>query len=65
MQTVVPDYGPGLLSGLAHMASPPLTGVSKDIYASLLGSLQYAAVCTRPYVSTALSILGSAHAHPT
>jgi hypothetical protein len=26
---------------------------------------QYAAVCTRPDVSTALSILGSAQAHPT
>jgi hypothetical protein len=30
-----------------------------------LGSLQYAAVCTRPDVSTALSILGSAQASPT
>jgi hypothetical protein len=46
------------------MASPPLTGVAKDVYPSLLGSLQYAAVCTRPDVTTALSILGSAHAFP-
>jgi hypothetical protein len=56
---------PGFLAGLAHMTSPPLTGVAKDVYPSLLGSLQYAAVCTRPDVSTALSILGSAHASPT
>jgi hypothetical protein len=56
---------PGFLSGLAHMASPPLTGVAKEVYPSLLGNLQYAAVCTRPDVTTALSILGSAHANPT
>jgi hypothetical protein len=56
---------PGFLSGLAHMASPPLTGVAKDVYPSLIGSLQYVAVCTCPDVSTALSILGSAHANPT
>jgi hypothetical protein len=30
---------PGFLSGLAHMASTPLTGVAKDVYPSLLGSL--------------------------
>jgi hypothetical protein len=56
---------PGFLAGLAHMASPPLTGVAKDVYPSLMGSLQYAAVCTRPTASTALSILGSAQASPT
>jgi hypothetical protein len=56
---------PGFLAGLAHMTSPPLTGVAKDVYPSLMGSLQYAAVCTRPDVSTALSILGSAQAPPT
>jgi hypothetical protein len=56
---------PGFLAGLAHMTSPPLTGVAKDVYPSLLGSFQYATVCTRPYVSTALSILGSAQASPT
>jgi hypothetical protein len=56
---------PGFLGGLAHMASPLLTGVAKDAYPSLLGSPQYAAVCTRPDVSTALSILGSAQASPT
>jgi hypothetical protein len=53
---------PGFLAGLAHMTSPPLTGVAKDVYPNLLGSLRYAAVCTRPDVSTALSILGSAQA---
>jgi hypothetical protein len=51
---------PGFLSGLAHMASPPLTGVAKDVYPNLLGSLQYAAVSTRRDVTTALSIFGSA-----
>ena len=56
---------PGFLAGLAHMSSPYLTGVAKDVYPSLLGSLKYAAVCTRPDVSTALSILGSAQASPT
>jgi uncharacterized protein involved in outer membrane biogenesis len=30
---------PGFLSGLADMASPPLTGVAKDVYPSLLGNL--------------------------
>jgi hypothetical protein len=30
---------PGFLSGLAHMAPPSLTGVAKDVYPSLLGSL--------------------------
>jgi hypothetical protein len=39
---------PGFLAGIAHMTSPPLTGVAKDVYPSLLASLQYAAVCTRP-----------------
>jgi hypothetical protein len=51
---------PGILAGLAHMTSPPLTGVAKDVYPNLVGSLQYAPVCTRPDVSTALSILGFA-----
>jgi hypothetical protein len=55
----------GFLAILAHMTSPSLTGVAKDVYPSLLGSLMYAAVCTRPDVSTALSILGSAQASPT
>jgi hypothetical protein len=50
---------PGFMSGLAHMDSPPLTGVAKDVFPSLLGNLYYAAVCTRPDVTTALSILGS------
>jgi hypothetical protein len=39
--------------------------VAKEVYPSLMGSLQYATVCTRPDVSTALSILGSAQASPT
>jgi hypothetical protein len=56
---------PGIMSGLVHMDSPPLTGMAKDVYPSLLGSLQYAVVYTRPDVTTALSILGSAEAHPT
>jgi hypothetical protein len=56
---------PGFLAGLAHMTSPLLTEVAKDIYPSLMGSLPYAGVCTRPDVSTALSILGSAQASPT
>jgi hypothetical protein len=54
---------PGFVSGLARIGSPPLTCVVKDIYPNLLSSLQYAAVCMHPYVSTALSILDSAHTH--
>jgi hypothetical protein len=30
---------PGFLAGLAHMTSPSFTGVAKDVYPSLLGSL--------------------------
>jgi hypothetical protein len=56
---------PGFLGGLPHMASTPLTGVAKEVYPSLLGGLQFAALCTRPDVSTALSILSSAQAPPT
>jgi hypothetical protein len=55
----------GFLSGLTHMDSNLLTSVSKDVSPKLLGNLQYAVVSTRPDVSTALSILGSAEAHPT
>jgi hypothetical protein len=55
---------PGFLAGLAHMTSPSLTGVAKDVYPNLLGSLQYAAVCKRPDVSTALSILGPVQPPP-
>jgi hypothetical protein len=56
---------PGFLAGLAHMTSPPLAGVAKDVYPSLLGNLQYEAVCTRPDVSTALSIPGYTQTSPT
>jgi hypothetical protein len=56
---------PNFMSGLAHMDSPPLSGSAKDVYTNLLGSLHYAVGSTRPYVSRALSILGSAHAHST
>jgi hypothetical protein len=30
---------PGFLVGLAHITSPSLTGVAKDVYPSLMGSL--------------------------
>jgi hypothetical protein len=43
----------GFLAGLAHMSSPYLTGVAKDVYPILMGSLQHAGVCTRPDVSMA------------
>jgi hypothetical protein len=55
----------GFLAAISKQTHVPLTGTDKDIYPSLLGSLQYAAVCTRPDISTALSILGSAQANPT
>jgi hypothetical protein len=53
------------VSSLARLDSPLLRDVAKDNYSSLLGSVQYAAVCSLTYVSTTLSILGSAHAHST
>jgi hypothetical protein len=56
---------PGFVSGLARVDSLLLTGMGKDIYPNLLGSLMYAPVCTHPNVSTTLSILGSAVAKPT
>jgi hypothetical protein len=43
----------------------PLTGTVREIYPSVLGSLHYAHVSTRPDISIALSILGSAQANPT
>jgi hypothetical protein len=56
---------PGFLSGLANMASLHLAGLEKGVYPSFLGNLQYEAVSTRPYITTALSILGSAQDSPT
>jgi hypothetical protein len=56
---------PGFLSGIAQMNSSLLTGVAKDVYTSMLGNLQHAAMRTRPDVSTTLSILGYAQANPT
>jgi hypothetical protein len=55
---------PGFLVAISKQTHVPLTGTDRDIYPSLLGSLRYAAVCTRPDISTALSILGSAQANP-
>jgi hypothetical protein len=54
----------GLLAAISKQTLVPLTGTDRDIYLSMLGSLQYAANCTRPDISTALSILGSAQANP-
>jgi hypothetical protein len=54
----------GFLAAIAKQTPVPLTSTDRDIYPSLLGSLHYAAVCTRPDISTALSILGSAQANP-
>jgi hypothetical protein len=56
---------PNFLSGLAYMDYPLVTGVVKDVYPSLLANMHTAAVCTRPDISTTLSILGFAHASPT
>jgi hypothetical protein len=47
----------GLMSGL--------TGVAKNVCPSLLGNMQDVNVCTRLDVSTPLSFLGSALAHPS
>jgi hypothetical protein len=56
---------PGFLAAISKQTLVPLTGTDRDIYPCLLGSLQYAAFCTRPDISTALSILGSAQANTT
>jgi hypothetical protein len=56
---------PGFLAAISKQTAVPLTGLDRDMYPSLLGSLQYAAVYTRPDISTALSILGYAQANPT
>jgi hypothetical protein len=55
----------GFMSCLAHMDLLFFSGMAKNVYPSLLGSFLYAVVCTRPDVSTTLSILGFAQAHPT
>jgi hypothetical protein len=56
---------PGFLDTISKHTHVPLTGTKLEIYPSLLGSLKYAGVCTRPDNSTALSILGSTHVNPT
>jgi hypothetical protein len=53
---------PCFLAAISKPTHVPLTGTDREI---LLDSLQYAAVCTRPDISNALSILGSAQANPT
>jgi hypothetical protein len=56
---------PGFLAAISKQTHVPLTGTDHDIYPSMLGSLQYTAICTRLDISTALSILGSEQANPT
>jgi hypothetical protein len=56
---------PGFVSGLARLDLPLLTCVAKDIFPSLLGNLQYAAVYARPDVSTTLSSLSYVEVNPT
>jgi hypothetical protein len=56
---------PGLLPGIAITPVTPLTGYARDIYPSLLGSLQYATICSRIDIATALNILGSSQTHPS
>jgi hypothetical protein len=56
---------PGFLSGLTHMDSPPLPEWLRTSTPTYSAAFNTAAVCTRPDVTTALSILGSAHAHLT
>jgi hypothetical protein len=54
----------GFLAAISKYTHVPLTGTGLEIYPSLLGSLMYAAACTRSEISTVLSILGSAKANP-
>jgi hypothetical protein len=56
---------PGFLAAMSRETPVPRTGTDRDIYPSLLGSLQYAVVYTRPDISTTLSIRGSAQANPS
>jgi hypothetical protein len=55
----------GFLAAISKQTHVHLKGTDRDIYPSMLGSLQNAADCTRPDISTALSILGSAQTNPT
>jgi hypothetical protein len=54
--TLLRDHG--FVSGIATTPLTPFTSHARDIYPSLLGSLQFAAICTRLDIATALSILG-------
>jgi hypothetical protein len=56
---------PCFIAAMSKQTHVPLTRTDRDIYPSMLGSLQYAAVCIRPDISTTLSILGSAKANLT
>jgi hypothetical protein len=56
---------PSFLAAISKLTPLLLTGKELEIYPGLFGSLQYAAVCTRPDISTAFSIMESAHANPT
>jgi hypothetical protein len=54
----------GFMSGIASTTVTPLTSHVRDVYSSLFGILQYAAICSRPDIATALNIFGSSQAHP-
>jgi hypothetical protein len=56
---------PGFLAAVSEQTHKPLTRSELEIYPSMFGSLQHAAVCTQPDISTSLSIIGSAQAYPT
>jgi hypothetical protein len=55
----------GFLATISKHTYVPLTGTDLEVYPSMIGSLQYTAVCTRPDISIALSILGSTQDNPT
>jgi hypothetical protein len=57
--------GHGFVSGIASSALTLFIGLALDVYPSLLDNLQYAAICSRPYIATALRILGFAEEYPS
>jgi hypothetical protein len=56
---------PSFLAAMSKWTPVPLKWKELKIYPNLLGSLQFAAACTRPDISIAVNILGSAQANPT
>jgi hypothetical protein len=56
---------PGFFATVGTTTLVQLTGTALDFYPSLLGSLQYAVVCSRLDIYTTLNIQGSIMSDPS